>query len=92
MKKIILSAIIATSACTSVISHAQTEQAQFQVSINVLESCVISKEQDVTFADVDRSTKASSTAKGQLNVTCTKNTPYDIALAGSGAMSNTSPS
>lgn len=89
MKKIILSAIFATSACSAIITHAAgTDSAQFQVSITVLESCEISKEQDVVFAEVNRSTKAGSTAKGQLNVTCTKNTPYDIALKGTGQMKN----
>ncbi|WP_235941147.1 Csu type fimbrial protein [Acinetobacter kanungonis] len=91
MKKIILSAIIATSALTSVASHAANTpiSADFKVKITVLESCEFTSTSDVEFNAVDRSTKAGSTAKGQLNVTCTKNTPYQIALAGSGAMSNT---
>ena len=90
MKKIILSAIIATSALTSVATYAAgTDSTQFDVKITVLESCEFTSKSDVEFNPVDRSTKAGSTAKGQLNVTCTKNTPYQIALAGSGAMSNT---
>jgi spore coat protein U-like protein len=90
MKKIILSAIFATSACSAIVTHAAgTDSAQFQVKITVNESCKFSSAQDIEFNAVDRSTKARSTAKGQLNVTCTKNTPYNIALEGTGAMSNT---
>ena len=90
MKKIILSAIITTSALTSVATYAAgTDSTQFDVKITVLESCEFTSKSDVEFNAVDRSTKAGSTAKGQLNVTCTKNTPYKIALAGTGAMSNT---
>ena len=89
-EKNILSAIIATSALTSVATYAAgTDSTQFDVKITVLESCEFTSKSDVEFNPVDRSTKAGSTAKGQLNVTCTKNTPYQIALAGSGAMSNT---
>ena len=89
MKKIILSSIFATSAFTSMATYAAgSDSTEFQVKITVNESCQFTSAQHVEFNDVDRSTKAGSTAKGQLNVTCTKNTPYQIVLAGSGAMSN----
>ena len=90
MKKIILSAIIAASALTSVASHAanKPETAQFQVKITVAESCKITTKSDVDFSVIDRSTNVDSIANGQLNVICTLNTPYEIALAGTGAMSN----
>ena len=89
MKKIILSSIFATSAFTSMATYAAgSDSTEFQVKITVNESCQFTSAQHVEFNDVDRSIKAGSTAKGQLNVTCTKNTPYQIALAGSGAMSN----
>ncbi|WP_374531139.1 spore coat U domain-containing protein [Acinetobacter sp.] len=89
MKKIILSSIFATSAFTSMATYAAgSDSTEFQVKITVNESCQFTSAQHVEFNDVDRSIKAGSTAKGQLNVTCTKNTPYQIVLAGSGAMSN----
>ena len=89
MKKIILSSVIATFAFSSIAAHAAgTDTTQFQVKITVNESCKFTSKDDVVFAAVDRSSSTDSTATGQLNVTCTKNTPYQIALAGSGAMSN----
>lgn len=90
MKKIILSSVIATFAFSSIAAHAAgTDTTQFQVKITVNESCKFTSKDDVEFNAVDRSTKIGSTAKGQLNLTCTLNTPYKIALAGTGAMSNT---
>ena len=90
MKKIILSSVIATFAFSSIAAHAAgTDTTQFQVKITVNESCKFTSKDDVVFAAVDRSSSTDSTATGQLNVTCTLNTPYKIALAGTGAMQNT---
>lgn len=89
MKKIILSTIVATSVFSSLTANAAgSDSTDFKVKLTVTESCEFTSKSDVEFNAVDRSTKSGSTAKGQLNVTCTKNTPYDISLKGTGAMKN----
>ncbi|WP_374574876.1 spore coat U domain-containing protein [Acinetobacter sp.] len=88
MKKVIVSAVFGFSSLFTAAHAAGTDSTQFEVKLTVNESCKFTAAQDVEFAAIDRSTKSASNAKGQLNVTCTLNTPYKIALAGSGAMSN----
>jgi spore coat protein U-like protein len=89
MKKVIVSAVLGFSSLFTVAHAAGTDSTQFEVKLTVNESCKFTAAQDVEFASVDRSTKSASNAKGQLNITCTLNTPYEIALKGSGKMSNT---
>ena len=81
MKKVIVSAVLGFSSLLTVAHAAGTDSTQFEVKLTVNESC--------KFTSVDRSTISASNAKGQLNITCTLNTPYEIALKGSGKMSNT---
>lgn len=88
MKKVIVSAVFGFSSLFTAAHAAGSDSAQFEVRLTVTESCKFTAAQNVEFASIDRSTKAASNAKGQLNVTCTLNTPYKIALAGSGEMSN----
>lgn len=88
MKKVIVSAVLGLSSLFTAAHAAGSDSAQFEVRLTVTESCKFTAAQNVEFASIDRSTKAASNAKGQLNVTCTLNTPYKIALAGSGEMSN----
>ncbi|UJA01462.1 hypothetical protein GBN93_11140 [Acinetobacter johnsonii] len=92
MKKVIVSAVLGFSSLFTLAHAAGTDSTQFEVKLTVNESCKFTAFQDVEFASVDRSTKSASNAKGQLNVTCTLNTPYKIALAGTGEMSNTNTS
>ncbi len=92
MKKVIVSAVLGFSSLFTVAHAEVTKSTQFEVKLTVNESCEFTASQNVEFASVDRSTKSASNAKGQLNVTCTLNTPYKIALAGTGEMSNTNTS
>lgn len=89
MKKVIVSAVLGFSSLFTLANAADPKFTQFEVKLTVNESCKFTAFQNVEFASVDRSTKSASNAKGQLNVTCTLNTPYKIALAGKGEMSNT---
>lgn len=89
MKKVIVSAVLGFSSLFTVAHAEGPKSTQFEVKLTVNESCKFTAFQHVEFASVDRSTKSASNAKGQLNVTCTLNTPYKIALAGTGEMSNT---
>lgn len=59
------------------------------MTIKVNESCKFDSANDVNFADIDRSTDVNKTAEGKLNITCTLGTPYQVALAGNGKMTNT---
>ena len=77
------------SSLLTVAHAADTASTQFEVKLTVNESCKFTAFQDVEFTSVDRSTKSASNAKGQLNITCTLNTPYELDLKGSGKMSNT---
>ena len=89
MKKAIVSAFVVFTSLP-VLTHAATGTAstEFKVKITVNESCKFTAAQDVQFSPVDRSTNMTSTATGQLNITCTLSTPYKIALAGNGEMSS----
>lgn len=89
MKKVIVSAIVVLTTLTTA-AHAETgpKTQNFQVKITVNESCNFTSAKDIDFAEIDRSTSSIKTASGQLNITCTLNTPYKIALAGKGEMSS----
>ena len=89
MKKVIVSAVLGFSSLLTVAHAADTASTKFEVKLTVNESCKFTAFQDVEFTSIDRSTKSASNAKGQLNITCTLNTPYTIALVGNGKMSNT---
>lgn len=90
MRNVILSSLMMASVLASLPSHAATPvTGQFKVTITVKESCKIDSTSDVNFAEIDRSTNVDQTAQGKLNITCTKDTPYQVGLAGSGKMSNT---
>ena len=91
MRKVILSTLMMASVLASLPTHATSpETRQFNVMIKVNESCEIKSADNVNFADIDRSTNEAKTAQGNLSVLCTVGTPYQVALAGSGKMTNTS--
>lgn len=93
IKNILASTIFIGSSLIAINANAAgTDSTTFQVKITVNESCKFATPSDVAFAAIDRSTNVNSTATGQLNITCTLGTPYKIALAGNGKMSNTSNS
>lgn len=89
MKKAIVSAFVVFTSLP-VLTHAVTgtDSSEFKVKITVNESCKFSTSQDISFDAIDRSTGAVNSAPGQLNIKCTLNTPYKIALAGKGEMSS----
>ncbi|WP_296284778.1 spore coat U domain-containing protein [uncultured Acinetobacter sp.] len=90
MRNIILSTFMMTSIFASFTTNAAAPvTAQFNVTIKVNESCKFDSANDVNFADIDRSTDVNKTAEGKLNITCTLGTPYQVALAGNGKMTNT---
>lgn len=89
MRNVILSTFMMASAFTSLSSYAASPATgQFNVMIKVKESCEIKSTNDVNFADIDRSTNEAKTAQGNLSVLCTVGTPYKVALAGTGKMTN----
>ncbi|AXQ21233.1 SCPU domain-containing protein [Acinetobacter wuhouensis] len=91
MRKVILSTLMMASVLASLPTHATSPlTSQFNVMIKVNESCEIKSANNVNFADIDRSTNEAKTAQGNLSVLCTVGTPYQVALAGSGKMTNAS--
>lgn len=87
MKKILLATLFAT---TSILTHAENgDTQQFQVKIQINESCKFTSASDVEFSSLDRSTAFAHTAKSELVMKCTLGTPYKVALAGSSRMLNT---
>ena len=89
MRNILVSTLLLSASLIAVTSPAiaATDATQFKVKITVKESCQFTNAKDVNFAALDRSTNVDSTADGQLDITCTLGTPYNIALAGNGKMS-----
>lgn len=63
-------------------ANAAEDSAEFQVRIEILESCTISATAptDIDFLSHTRSTNAPVTAQGTLTVNCSKGTPYEIGL------------
>ncbi|WP_443612386.1 Csu type fimbrial protein [Acinetobacter pseudolwoffii] len=61
--------------------------ATFQVKIEVVSTCAISAT-DIDFDKVDSGITATDKT-GNLNVTCTSQTPYSIGLSSSGKMTHT---
>lgn len=94
MKNLLTSVVLATSfiAAATTANASGSDSKQFKVKVTVHEACTISSAADIDFQTIDRSTATDLTSKGQLDVTCTLGTPYKIALAGNGKMSNTSNS
>jgi len=92
MKKVVISTLVGFASLATVANAASVgadpKTATFEVRITINESCKFTSAQDITFAAIDRSTLTDSTATGQLNITCTLNTPYKIALAGKDQMSS----
>lgn len=79
-RSVLVSALVLTA---GVAAHAASDTTDFKVRITITESCNIST---VAATDVDFLTHARSSAtsnidaQGNLAVTCTKDTPYAIAL------------
>lgn len=93
MRNFLVSSLILGSSLVALNANAAgTDSTTFQVKITVNESCKFTNKQDVNFDAIDRSTGKLNTATGQLDITCTLGTPYQIALEGNGKMSNTSKS
>lgn len=84
MRKFMRSVLVSALALTAgVAAHAASDTTEFKVRITITESCDISTvaATDVDFLTHARSSAASSIdAQGNLAVTCTKDTPYAIAL------------
>ncbi|MFU8925766.1 spore coat U domain-containing protein [Acinetobacter puyangensis] len=78
-------AIISVSAYTMT----NNETSQFQVKMHVNETCDIGtgSSPDIDFGTVSRTTQ-NVQATGNLNVSCTNGTPYNIALNSDGTMKN----
>ena len=64
--------------------------ATFQVKIEVVSTCAISAT-DIDFGQVN-SGIAATDKTGNLNVTCTSQTPYSVGLSSSGKMTHTTDS
>lgn len=65
----------------------KAENATFQVKIEVVSTCAISAT-DIDFGQVNSGITATDKT-GNLNVTCTSQTPYSIGLSNSGKMTHT---
>lgn len=93
MKNFITTALLATTgilfagqAIAAPAVAKKTTDTQFNVKIEILSTCTINAT-DIDFAQVNSGATANDKT-GNLNVTCTKATPYDIGLAGSGKMTH----
>ncbi len=66
----------------------RTDTAQFQVTANVLAFCQIDAN-NLAFGDIQLQNDAPTNAQSNLNVSCTRTTPYTVALsAGANAEGN----
>lgn len=90
MKNLITTALLASSGLfIAGQTNASTKAADttFQVKIEVVSTCAISAT-DIDFGQVN-SGIAATDKTGNLNVTCTSQTPYSVGLSSSGKMTHT---
>lgn len=90
MKNLIKTALFASSLLLIVgqtNAATKAENATFQVKIEVVSTCAISAT-DIDFGQVNSGITATDKT-GNLNVTCTSQTPYSIGLSNSGKMTHT---
>lgn len=93
MKNLIKTALFVSSLLLIVeLANATTkaENATFQVKIEVVSTCAISAT-DIDFGQVNSGITATDKT-GNLNVTCTSQTPYSVGLSSSGKMTHTTDS
>ena len=76
----ITGAAILPLAIASVPAQAGTTTSTFQVTATVVTSCVINSAGTLGFGNYDVNAGAAITGTSTINVNCTKNTPYTIAL------------
>ncbi len=93
MKSSVLALSVCALVCSSHFCYAANQNsAQFNIKITIKETCNISSDtSDVDFGNVNRSSSDVS-AQGNLTVTCTSGTPYNITLKSNRVMSNTTTS
>lgn len=90
MKTSVLALSVCALVCSSSFSFAANQDTtQFNIKITIKETCNISSQEasDIDFGSINRSSSDVS-AQGNLNVTCTSGTPYNIALKSNRVMSN----
>lgn len=76
----ITGAAILTMAIVSVPAQAGTTTSTFQVTATVVSSCIINSVGTLGFGSYDPNAGAALTGTSTINVNCTKNAPYTIAL------------
>ncbi len=81
----------ATIGASAYIYAGNQSSTQFKVQVHIKESCNISSQgtSNLDFGTVNRSSDSIS-AQGNLNITCTQGTPYNIALKSDRKMLNQS--
>ena len=92
MKTSICALVITLLVSSSTLLFAENQNSSnFNVKITIKESCNISSQNasDMDFGIVERASHQAST-QGNLNVTCTQGTPYNISLKSNRLMSTTS--
>ncbi|WP_313391049.1 spore coat U domain-containing protein [Acinetobacter sp.] len=90
MKNLITTALLASSGlfiAGQTNASTKAADATFQVKIEVVSTCAISAT-DIDFGKVDSGITATDKT-GNLNVTCTSQTPYSVGLSSSGKMTHT---
>ncbi|NNH37000.1 spore coat protein U domain-containing protein [Acinetobacter sp. NIPH 2377] len=93
MKNLITTALLVSSGvfiAGQTNASTKAADATFQVKIEVVSTCAISAT-DIDFDQVNSGVTATDKT-GNLNVTCTSQTPYRVGLSGSGKMTNTADS
>jgi spore coat protein U-like protein len=76
----VASAAFLPLAIASVPAQAGTTTGTFQVTATVVTSCVINSAGNLGFGNYDVNAGAALTGSSTINVNCTKNAPYTIAL------------
>ncbi|QXR21068.1 spore coat U domain-containing protein (plasmid) [Acinetobacter variabilis] len=93
MKNLITTALLASSGlfiAGQTNASTKAADATFQVKIEVVSTCAISAT-DIDFGPVNSGITATDKT-GNLNVTCTSQTPYSVGLSSSGKMTHTTDS
>lgn len=83
--------VILLAGSSTILFAGNQDSSNFNVKITIKESCNISSQtaSDLDFGTVERSSKVAS-SQGNLNVTCTQGTPYNIALKSNRTMTSSS--
>jgi hypothetical protein len=90
MKKLILPALLGLAALASIPAHAATASDSFTVNVTFNSTCLVTQTANAALVRDDGPTPSTSTATpAGLNVWCTNNLPYTVALDNGDSMTRT---